>query len=220
MSSSGPQLPRSWIVSFWSRIFLVMAQISLFEVLRLVPRLGRSYIFVEIYVFSNALASLVALYVSSARIALDSNFILEFVSIYGSFRIFEIFIYQVNVLLFDEYRAKIAGRQYFIRGYRRIVLLLLHNYFEVICWFGVIYVYLYRDGRLLLLTPSPTFVEMFRESMLLMLSFGADRYRPQHDIAVLAFSAQAFVGLLMTLLVLARFLSLLPTPKSMDEFEQ
>ncbi|MCJ8521843.1 hypothetical protein ABID21_005019 [Pseudorhizobium tarimense] len=60
---------------------------------------------------------------------------------------------------------------------------------------------------------------MLRESMLLMFSFNAYRYQPSDDLAVVAFSLQALVGLFMTLMVFARFLALLSSPKSMDEFD-
>jgi len=58
---------------------------------------------------------------------------------YGFFRTCEIVIYQANVMLFDEFRANKAGQEYFLDGYRRIVLLFIHNYFEIIFWLACAY---------------------------------------------------------------------------------
>lgn len=211
----------SWIVRFWARVFEVAGKLSLLTLFRKIPLVHRHIGgFVEGYVFFNTILAVVVLGISSYRSNLASTIILLAMAIYGVYRIAEITIYQINVLLFDEYRAKRKGASYTVRGFRRMVILLVHNYFEVVCWFGVIYVWLYRSGRLVLLNPSPTFLEMLRESMLLMISFNAYRYQPSDDLAVAAFSLQALVGLFMTLMVFARFLALLPSPKSMDEFDR
>ncbi|TFH48406.1 MAG: hypothetical protein E4G89_06345 [Methanothrix sp.] len=55
--------------------------------------------------------------------------------IVGGLRIFELVVYQVNVLLFDEWRARRSGREYSLRGYKWLFVLLLHNYFELVFWF-------------------------------------------------------------------------------------
>jgi hypothetical protein len=52
--------------------------------------------------------------------------------IYGGVRVVEIVIYQINVLIFDEYRARRSGIMYGVRGYRRLILLVPHNYIEII----------------------------------------------------------------------------------------
>ncbi|CAD7036208.1 hypothetical protein RHAB21_02496 [Pseudorhizobium halotolerans] len=210
----------SWIVRFWARIFEFLGKLSLVTLLRKIPIVRRHMGgFIEGYVLFNTALSIIVLAVGSYRSDRDSNIVLIAFALYGAYRIAEMTIYQVNVLLFDEYRSKRRNAPYAVIGFRRMVILLVHNYFEVLCWFGVIYVWLYRAGRLVLLTPAPTFFEMLRESMLLMFSFNAYRYQPSDDLAVVAFSLQALVGLFMTLMVFARFLALLPSPKSMDEFD-
>ena len=210
----------SWIVRFWARVFEILGKISLVTLLRKIPLIRRHMgSFIEGYVLFNTALSILVLAVGSYRSDQSSNMVLLAFALYGAYRIAEMTIYQVNVLLFDEYRAKRLDLPYAVIGFRRIVILLVHNYFEVVCWFGVIYVWLYRAGRLVLLNPAPTFFEMLRESMLLMFSFNAYRYQPSDDLAVAAFSFQALVGLFMTLMVFARFLALLPSPKSMDEFD-
>ena len=164
--------PYSWIVHFWSKVFGILGSLSLFMLIRkIVPKLARSYSFVEYYVAINTAFSVIALSIVTYRREYGENILLFIVMVYGIFRTFEIFIYQVNVLLFDEYRAKLKGREYAVRSYRRIVLLLLHNYLEIVCWFGVAYMWFYRSGHISLLPGSakPTFFRVFHESLLLML---------------------------------------------------
>lgn len=50
---------------------------------------------------------------------------------YGLLRVFEIIIYQINVLFFHPYKFHKAGNEYKIKSPTRIVILLLHNYVEV-----------------------------------------------------------------------------------------
>lgn len=210
----------SWIVGFWAAIFAGLARISIFDA---ILRLGRGRYttagFVEAYVLANSLAGF-------ALLAIVTHWTLpRFAALillaYAAIRIFEIVVYQVNVLLFDEYRAARAGNAYAVHGYRRIVLLLIHNYFEIVCWFGVIYILLYQWGHLAVGPglPDPNFVSVFRESLLLMFSFTGERYATTGDTAVVVFSLHAAVGIFMTMLAFARFLALLPNPASKDPFE-
>lgn len=215
--------PLSFVVEFWSSIFFVLGKISLFAILRTLITSNRAAVlFVEFYVLFNTFASVIILIIVSWRREEPVNWLLLFVTCYGSYRIFEIVIYQFNVLIFDQYRAeKIKKGSYKVRGYRRIILLLLHNYVEIVCWFGVAYLYLYRLNHIKADVSGfdPNFINVFRESLILMFSFNPDKYSTETDIAAAVFSVQAIIGLFMTIMVVARFLSSLPAPESMDEFE-
>ena len=68
--------------------------------------------------------------------------------------------------------------------------------------------------------PDPTFFSVFRDSLLLMFSFNADWQQPITDRGLLIFSLHATVGVFMTILAFARFLALLPPPKTIDDFER
>ena len=141
---------RTFIVKFWSGIFCLLSWISPFQIIRFLlgkkKKNGRepfvkSYIFVDIWVTANMILSILSIYVIKC---VDYRIFINAIVIYGLWRVFEIFVYQVNVLLFDPYRAeqkeekeldllehkkkrhteKIPNR-YAIRSYRRMVLLLL-----------------------------------------------------------------------------------------------
>lgn len=222
--------PNSWIVEFWARVFKVLGMFSIMRLVLLLPLVRQTYSFVETYVFLNSVASGLLLFISCLLIDRPVSFLAFVVFAYACLRIFEVVIYQMNVLLFDEYRAKKAAveagqdpaKAYAVRGYRRTVILLLHNYFEIICWFGIIYTFFYRSGDLSMGVglPDPTFFSVFRDSLLLMFSFNADWQQPITDRGLLIFSLHATVGVFMTILAFARFLALLPPPKTIDDFER
>jgi len=119
---------------------------------------------------------------------------------------------------FDEYRAKLHRREYSIRSYRRTVVLLLHNYVEIIFWFASSYIilshqFVVEGGRGLLLNA-------IYSSFATMTSFGSPSLRPLSVIGMAIIWGQSIAGLLMTLLSLTRFIGLLPTPNTLDEHEK
>ena len=186
------------------------------------PSLTRKHSFVEYYVTFNTLFSITTLFIVTYRRDYAENILLFSLMVYGFIRTFEIIIYQINVLLFDEYRANVSGKAYAVRSYRRMVLLLIHNYIEIICWFGIAYMWFYRSQHITLSPASmePTFFRVFHESMLLMFSFSPHKYSAITDAGITVFTIQAIIGLFMTMVVFARFLGLLPPPDTMDEFEK
>jgi len=215
------KMPKSWIVKFWSKVFKLLSYISIFSVIRrIAPSFTKTYTFVEYYVTLNTALSVIALFIVTYRKNFVNTLFLSLIMGYGFVRTFEIIIYQINVLLFDEYRTSIKGRRYAVRGYRRMVLLLFHNYIEIVCWFGVAYMWFYKRGYIVLKEAGhPTFLNVFHESMILMFSFSPSQYIDRSNLGLALFTTQAIIGLFMTMVVFARFLGLLPPPRSMDELE-
>ncbi|WP_139125134.1 hypothetical protein [Bacillus solimangrovi] len=133
--------------------------------------------------------------------------------LYSFIRILEITVYQVNVLLFDPYQN--AG--YSVRSYRRLVILLLHNYVEVIFWFATSYMIM--SEHLNILISKGTITDTLLFSFLTMVTFGANSMSSIQHIGHLIIFVQAVIGLFMTIITLARFIGLLPRPASQDEKE-
>lgn len=130
-----------FIVPFWERIFRGLSRVSLFAFIsflrkeyfnKIAKKKVDNYKFVEYWILGNLLcsvcSSLVAYYSSCTWLAI-------LLSLYGIFRIFEIVVYQINVMLFDPYRALKEKRKYAIKSPTRLVLLLMHNYVEIVFWF-------------------------------------------------------------------------------------
>jgi len=135
----------------------------------------------------------------------------------GFYRVAEIVIELVNVLLFDLRRT---GRA--LRGFLRSVILVLHNYVEILIWFAVFYVVaagrFYVDPRGLSLE---TVSGAFYYSMLTMTTLGYGNIFPGVGewVASALVTAQTLIGVFLALVVLARVVMLLPRPRTIDEDE-
>jgi hypothetical protein len=199
---------KSFIVESWSKVFSILRWISPFQIIRiLIPATRGSYRFVDGWVLGNLVLSIVLLLICSAL----SLRWWEAIAIgYGGIRVFEVFIYQINVLLFDEYA---------LRGFRRIVILLLHNYVEIIFWFALIYRnigWAFETGGVSL----DSFLVSLNFSFVTMTTFGHTAISPRETLGDILIFIQSVIGLFMALLILARFISLIPTPDTLDEFEK
>jgi len=207
---------KSFIVEFWSKIFKWLRFVSPFQLIRaLFPKTRGKYGFVDIWVLGNLIFSFLCLTVLSAP---QIHWWEIAILCYAGVRIFEVVIYQINVLLFDEYRAKKANQKYAVRGFRRIVLLLLHNYIEVLCWFALFYrnlAFLFDSRHISLdsLGGSLYF------SLVTMSTLGYGDIIPKERAGLLLVFMQISIGIFMALLILARFISLIPKPETLDEFE-
>ncbi|MDM8566679.1 ion channel [Candidatus Halobeggiatoa sp. HSG11] len=206
-----------FIVNFWEIIFRYLSYFSLFNLFRLLfPKLINGK-FVDIWVLGHLILSIVSI---PLILIVDSKLVYIFISIFALSRVFEIVIYQINVLLFDEYRANKNGKKYVLHGYRRIVILLLHNYFEIIFWFATQYIIF---GYLFDFNVSDSSISFFGAiytSFVIMTTFGFNNIIPLSIVGYSIVIGQAMIGLFMTLLSLARFISLLPNPDTMDDMER
>lgn len=204
----------------WAAVFGALRWISLLQILRTLStrlprsstlrRTAESYWFVEAWALGHLVLALVA--VVSATLWPTSTISIV-LALYGLVRSFEIVITQLNILLFDEYRARRAGRPYRVRGYRRMVVLLLQNFGEIVFWFAASYAVI---GGAELLPHNATVGGLIRESFLTTVSFGSSAPEVVGSGGLALIAWQGLVGLLVTLLSLARFIGLLPRPASMD----
>ncbi len=229
-NSRAPQLlpvqfgAKSFIVPAWARVFHFLGCVSFFWVTRrLFPRLIQPYTFVEWWVLSwGALALASLLIVSWWHSA--PTFLALALSIFGGLRVAEIVIYQINVLLLDEWRTKRDPKRppYAVRSYRRLVILTIHNYVETLVWFAAFYVieaarfHTAPDGLSLTSVGGA-----FYHSMLTMTTLGYGDIYPLTGEWIAAFlaAAQTLIGVFLAVVVLARVVALVPRPLTMDEDE-
>lgn len=206
----------SFIVEFWSRVFGTLGKLSFFALVGWVFPSWISARFVDAWVLGHLVLAFVTLWIVSSFPAHAISIALV---IYGVVRVFEIAVYQTNVLLFDEYRAVKAGTDYALEGYRRIVLLLLHNYAEIIIWLASTYTFLADEFTHKWEAGTRTVLGGIYSSFITMTTFGDFDLLPKTNLAAIVLLFHATVGLFMTLLSLARFISLIPAPKSKDVLE-
>lgn len=232
MNNNNPVTPSSggsYIVAFWARVFGLLSRIALFPwvmkgwqllVARRVPdetrRRHLTFLLVDTWTLGHLVLALVSLMLVNSDQEWCRLVGYAFAA-YGVLRTFELVVYQVNVLLFDEYRATKNGTPYQIRGYRRMVILLIHNYFEVIAWFACAHHLLAQLDQVSLTNHGV--LAGLREALTLMVAFSANGVGAISTMGHAMLLFQAAIGILMTLVMLARFISILPIPKTMDEHE-
>jgi len=206
---------RSISVEFWCFVFKLLSYISIFWLVRKIigrKNAGWWYNFVDIWVLANLLGAIISVFLVKY---LNLNIINFIVVGYGLIRVFEIIIYQINVLLFDEYRSKLKGVEYKIRGYRRMIINLLSNFCEITFWFA-------SSFAVFLSSISDTDMSISRlifNSFTTMTTFGISNLTIRTETGLFILWFQSIAGLLMTLISLSRFLGMLPKVDSMDEFE-
>lgn len=206
-------MPKSISVEFWERIFFFLSYISIFKCIRLLVKNRDKnwwFRFVDIWVLGNLLLALLAVLIIHYGQSETVNAILI---IYGFIRVFEILVYQINVLLFDEYRAKKKGKEYSIKGYRRIIVNIFNNFGEIIFWFAASYAFFAAD----VIDTAMSLGELLYNSFSVMTTFGVSKLSPKTDFGLYILWFQSIAGLFMTLLSLSRFIGLLPGGKSMDD---
>lgn len=205
----------SFLVSMWATIFKWIGKFSVFNFIRWAfPGLRRSYWFVDAWVLFNLVFSVVSVFILAyGNIGKIFSYVLV---VYGLFRVLEIFVYQVNVLLFHPMQNQST---YSIHSHRRMIIALVHNFFEIIFWFAVSYLAFNINFGNELAGLNPFSVIYF--SMLTMVSYSSTVTEEGWSLtAIFILHFQAIVGVFMTLISLSRFISLFPKPKEMDAFQE
>lgn len=207
---------KSISVEFWNGVFGLLSFISIFWLIKKLIKNKSSnwwYDFVDIWVLSNLVLSITSVFLIKL---LNFSFLNELLIIYGLLRVFEIIIYQINVLLFDEYRARKSGKIYQIRGYRRMIINLFTNFFEITFWFASTYaVYLTSISD-----QEMSIAHLIYSSFSTITTFGISELTIKNETGLFILWFQSIAGLLMTLLSISRFIGLLPRVESLDEFEE
>ncbi|KQO11001.1 ion channel [Paenibacillus sp. Leaf72] len=203
------------MVWFWENLINFLYRISLFNLIQtlIINKLNwpqqKKYLFVDLWVMGHTLLSIVAILV----VRYGSSSILKYILLYyGIWRTFEIFIYQIKITIIDAYKQNAQ-----VSSYRRSVLSLIHNFMEIIFWFTASYLLLMNwfdvaDRKFSL-------IQAFYMSFVTMTTFGSPNFNITNSPAMILIMLQSVTGLLLTLISLARFISLLKMPKSNDSTE-
>ncbi len=205
-----------FIIEFWANIFSFLSKISIFSFVRK-KKNDNTHVFVERWVLGNLLlaitTTLIGYYLGN-----KIKWFLYIIIVYAILRVFEVIIYQLNVLFFDPYRTEKRGKKYEIKSPTRMVILLLHNYVEVMFWYAAIIIALIQlSGNLL----DATWGEYVRSNILCIATFDSsgiqeivgEFYSKLSGIVFL----QIISGVIMTIISLARFIGLMPVIDSKND---
>ena len=205
-----------FIIEFWANVFNVLSKISVFSIVRKFKK-PMTHKFVEGWVLGNLivaiLSTLIGYYLGNSLKGL-----MYFIVFYSVLRVFEVIIYQLNVLFFDPYRAEKRGEVYKIKSPTRMVILLLHNYVEVMFWYASIIIALVQiSGNEL----GATWGEYVRSNILCIATFDSSMIQEIVGELYPRLSSIVFLqiisGIIMTIISLARFMNLMPEVESIEK---
>ncbi|WP_181438678.1 ion channel [Paenibacillus sambharensis] len=203
----------SLIVLVWEAVLKFLGRISLFDLIMryLIKDWSRQkkFAFVDSWVIGHTILSFLAVFVSFFSDVSCVKYALLF---YGLLRVFEIFVYQTSVVFIHGYRSDSN-----VRSYRRSVICLIHNFFEIILWFTSSYIFLM--DRFDVINSSGNLLQAFYISFVTMTTFGPPNFNVKGSPAMIVIVIQSIIGLFMTIISLAHFISLLPKPRTLDSHE-
>lgn len=125
-----------------------------------------------------------------------------------SIRILDIIQITANISLFD--RLKVTWKVYYVENTVRSIVLSLLNYLELVVCFGYLYCVLGRNEKYLRMKES--IFDGYYFSGITQLTIGYGDMTPSGPVKYLAL-VQGFIGFIFTILILARFIALLPELK-------
>ena len=214
----------SFIVEWWSQILDLPHYISPHWWLqKLIPSVEGSYRFVDAWVLGRFFGSIFLFLATSA----ENLWWFEWLAVrYGGLILIEGFFYEVNVLVFNGYRAAKKGEWQRVLSHRRLVVASLQNYVAIIFWFAMFYRHWYAG--FIPVPPAPNvpavpthpWLTWLRLSFHTMTSFGDPPMAPTETWTILLTLAQSAIGVFMALLIVVSFVRLLPEPGSKTRFEQ
>lgn len=201
---------KGFILPFWNKIFGLLSYLSIFSLIRfLFKGTRKSYVFVELWVIFNLLFALFgSLIIINNRSKLLSYVIL----IYGSLRIVEVIVYQLNVAIFTPYRKSLKGETASINSSTRMVVLLIHNYVEMIFWYASLYVSMQVISNHQIVY---SWGEYLKSSALCFMTFDTslEVLIPNMEFLSQVVFSEVIAGMIMTVISIARFLGMLPEIK-------
>ena len=136
-------------------------------------------------------------------------------------RVWEIMIYQANVLLFDPLRAELRGDKYERHSYRRSLVLAFMNYAEILLWFAAVYLVLACEFAVKPedLMPNTSGLALYY-SVITMSTLGYGDITPASTLTYALATVQTVIGLFLVLLIFSQMVNLLPRPGTKEKGEQ
>ncbi len=208
------QETKTYILDLWIAIIRLLGWVSPFQLINKILRksgITISHSFVDTWVLSNLILSFLALLLFTI---FSCSWIRWAFIIWASLRVLELVIYQFSILLVDQYESS----KYALAGYRRILVLSLMNYVEILFWFAFFYrnwSSLFKDDYYVLATS----VGSIYYSLVTMSTLGYGEVHPLSNLTRILVTLQLAISIILLVLIVSRIISYLPKPPSMDRGE-
>lgn len=205
-----------FIVTAWRQMTGSLYRMSIYSTMLFFIRGGEGDArFSEMYVLAHLCLSIACLPLL-AYLSIPSP-IETIVLCFAAYRIFETVL--ANIVIFLSVEPKLSG-------IRRSIVLLFHNYIEILFWFACIYLLRPQyfdygeDLKNLVATPLEQTIRSLYFSVVTMTTLGYGDIKPAEDIGRVIVSIQTLIGLFIGICILARFISMLPQVTTKDPEEQ
>ena len=225
-----------FIVPVFYFLFTFFEKISLFSIIRAVCKYihkkrnkkGKAfvstYIFPEIWVVVNMIWAVIA---GKLLKIVDNKCVVYAIVAYAAWRIFEMFIYQINVILFHPLKGYFSPNAYIGRfkkksinsqkgGYQiksatRSVLMFILNMIEYVLQFAVVYIAF--DG----IENCNSVLGNLLGSFEIFMNLDSSKSFLHDKSIMVIVKFETILGLFMNILCLARFVGMLPEVRQKDE---
>lgn len=205
-------------------LFYILERVSLFYLVRnIAKRISKSErplvytpMFPEVWAVSNTLLAVILVYLIPV---INCKWLLIVFVVYAILRIMEMFVYQINVLLFhrlanvfQDINKKASASEsdsstesYHIKSSTRTVILLLLNMYEYIVQFAVIFAATESFAAC-----ECVHIGILGSFQLFMNVSSLDLTANHSDILFTAVYIETVIGIFVNIICLARFISILP----------
>ena len=210
----------SFLVSLWLRLLRLLRVLSPFQWLCwAMPRLGPSYAAVELWVLGHLVLSVIFLLGLQHPLLRVSHFWHTAMCAYAGIRVFEIVAINALVLLDIQSSRREPEKPAALGGYRRLLLLVAHNYAEVALWFAFVYAEFPGHFSTTACNVRETVCAIYF-SVITMATVGYGDITPMDGVGRALVVAQISVGIFLTVVILARVIANLPQLPSLDPNEK
>ncbi len=204
-----------FIVNAWRQMIGSLYSMSIHHVVLFFVRGGEGDArFSEMYVLMHVCLSIVCLpLLTHLRIP---SYVETIVLFYAAYRIFETVLANINIFLSPNPN---------LTSIRRSIILLFHNYIELLFWFACIYLlrhgwFEYVAGSASATPLNKSVISSLYFSVVTMTTLGYGDIWPIKDLGRIIVSIQTLIGLFMGITILARFIAMLPQVSTKDPEEQ
>ncbi len=200
-------LEKSFIVELFTKIFIGLEKIFC-------RRAPNNYGWTELYVITRCIISLLVLIISSY---IDiNNYVKIFFLLLSIWFIIDIFVYQINVLLFHRIHYNNPP----MKNYVRTFILVIFNYFTIILFYANLYLLLQSHFSVQIGGNGLESISSVYFSTVTMATLGYGDIIPADWIGRIVNMSHTILGVFFNLVILGSIVSLLPSPGEVDSMKK
>lgn len=212
MTLADKDVNKDLLIDFWDKLFGTLEKISIFSFVRRLIKTKLPYKFVDGWIMGNLIAAILSS-VIIYNLRSGNKILIYPIFTYAALRVFEVVIYQINVLLFHPRRSHKNKKIYKVKSVTRMVIALLSNYVEIMFWYTTMIICLvvlnegdaFRLGWLDYVTSNILSIATLDSSLI------KDTINNTYGNFANIIFVEIISGIIMTVISLASFVGALPS---------